>query len=625
VPYGNRIHGIGYAARRYLDKPVDDLSWAEIAFLSALPQAPARMNPFDPAGRRRAIARGARLLRVLRKRGVLDAADYAVARSQIAVIRVPSPARRPPEALHALLRLAARFRSADERRPYAARPIVETTIDLELQREAARAASDVLRRRPELSGANASAIVLDRASGEVRAWLGSSDYFDASRAGAIDFTGIPRSAGSTLKPFLYALALERGVITPATILDDLSRGAGGIANADDAFLGPLLPRVALANSRNVPAANLLARVGLDEGYGFFRDLGLHDGRAPARRYGLGLAIGGLPVTLDRLAAAYTVLAGGGERREPRWDSRQKIAPPRRLLSEESAREITLFLSDPLARLPSFPRMGTSEYPFPVAVKTGTSTNYRDAWTVAYSPRAIVAVWVGDPDFRPMNRITGYASAAEVARRLLTFIHGDQMGGLDDVSFPPPRGYRPVRVCALTGRRATDRCDRVFLEWFAAGTEPVEPCAAHVSVAVDRRTGRPATAATPPARVQARLYAALDRRYARWAEDAGIPALASQADAAPTPIGVPPRVRITSPEDGALLIRDPETPAPMATLELAATISPAARQIVWSVDGRPFTVSDYPAPARWPLRPGPHVIEARVPFTRVAARVRVDVR
>ena len=614
VPYGNRIHGIGYAARRYLDKPVDDLSWAEIAFLSALPQAPARMNPFDPAGRRRAIARGRVLLRRLRARGVLAGGEYAVARTQIAEIRIPTVARRPPEALHALIRLDARFRDAAARAPYAARPIVETTLDLDLQKDAARAAGDVLRQHPELSSANAAIVVLDRGSNEVRAWIGSSGYFDARRAGAIDYTAVPRSAGSTLKPFLYGLALERGVITPATILDDLSRGAGGIGNADDGFLGPLLPRVALANSRNVPAANLLARVGLDEGYGFFRDLELHSGREPARRYGLGLAIGGLPVTLERLAAAYSVLAGDGTLRGLRWDGLQEIPPPRRLLSPETAREITLFLSDPLARLPSFPRMGASEYPFPVAVKTGTSTNYRDAWTVAYSTRAVVAVWVGDPDFRPMNRITGYGSAAEIARLVLTRLHADQLGGMDDLSFPPPRGYRSARICALTGKRATDRCDRVFLEWFSPGTEPVEACAAHVATAAIQPSGGPA---------RARLYAALDPRYARWARQEGI-------DLAPgggrrTPLGVAPRVKITSPESGAILIRDPETPPALSTVELAADVSPASRQIVWSVDGKPYVLADYPEPARWPLRPGPHVIEARVPFTGAASRVRIEVR
>src|SRR5439155_399543 len=158
APYGNRVRGIAYAARRYLGKPVEDLSWAETAFLAAIPQAPARMNPY------RAVA-----------------------------------------------------------------------------------------------------------------WVGSAGYFDARHAGAYDYAGVPRSPGSTLKPFLYALALERGAITPATILDDILRTPGDITNADEAFLGPLLPRVALANSRNVPAANLLDRIGLDDGYAFLRDLGLHDG------------------------------------------------------------------------------------------------------------------------------------------------------------------------------------------------------------------------------------------------------------------------------------------------------------------------------------------------------------
>src|SRR5207244_2611201 len=176
---------------------------------------------------------------------------------------------------------------------------------------------------------------------------------------------VPRSPGSTLKPFLYALALERGAITPATILDDILRTPGDITNADEAFLGPLLPRVALANSRNVPAANLLDRLALDDGY-------------------------------------------------------------------------------------AFPRMGPSEYPFPVAVKTGTSSKYRDALTVAYSTRYVVGVWLGRPDYRPMSRLTAFSSAAGLAQRILGHLHQDQQDGLEDLQFPPPRGYRAVRICALTG-------------------------------------------------------------------------------------------------------------------------------------------------------------------------------
>ena len=624
VPYGNRIHGIGYAARRYLDKPVEDLSWAEIAFLSALPRAPGRMNPFSAGGRKSAVARGMRILRRLRGERLLTGEEYGLARAQLAQIRIPEPGERPACAIHAILRLDRDLSGPTARRPYSARPIVETSLDLDLQREVARMTSEEVRRFSDLGAANAAAIVVDGKTGEIRAWAGSSDYFDSGRAGAIDYTGVARSAGSTLKPFLYALALERGVITPATMLDDLERGAGGITNADDLFLGPLLPRVALANSRNVPAANLLARVGLDSGYAFLRDLGLHDGGRPARQYGLGLAIGGLPVTLEKLVRAYTALSGDGRMGELCWLRGRGSPPGRRLLSEETARQVTLFLSDPMARLPSFPRMGASEYPFPVAVKTGTSSNYRDAWTVAYSRRALVGVWVGHPDFRPMNHLTGYRCAAALAREILAHLHEDQMGGLEDLPFPAPRGYRPERICALSGRRATSACERVFLEWFAPGQEPAEECDVHVSLAVDGRSGEPADPRTPKRFLETRTFAVLGPRYAAWAAASGLP---QPAPGAQLPEAArPARIRVTSPENGVRLLRDPETPAPMATLELSAVVDPPCRQLVWYIDGQPYRVADYPEPVRWPLVPGRHTFEARLPFSRVSSPpVRVNIQ
>src|SRR5207244_3536705 len=158
---------------------------------------------------------------------------------------------------------------------------------------------------------------------------------------------------------------------------------------------------------------------------------------------------------------------------------QPATAPRRLLSEDTARLVTLFLSDPMARLPTFPRMGPSEYPFPVAVKTGTSSRYRDALTVAYSTRWVVGVWLGRPDYRPMSRLTAFSSAAGLAQRILGHLHQGQQDGLEDLPFPPPRGHRPVRICALTGKRATRACGQVLLEWFRPGQEPLEDCDARV--------------------------------------------------------------------------------------------------------------------------------------------------
>jgi penicillin-binding protein 1C len=628
VPYGNRAHGIAYAARRYLDKPVEDLTWAETAFLTAIPQAPARTNPFLPSGRERAVARGEAILDRLRATGVLSAEEHDLARQQIARLRVPPPGERPREALHAVLRLEAMLR-AEAARGRAARPIVRTSIDVDVQGAAADAVLRAQRRwEPEGAG-NAALLVLARGTNEVRAWVGSAEYFDDRHAGSIDYTQVLRSPGSALKPFIYALALERGVLTPATVVDDIERGPGGIGNADDTFLGPMVPRLALASSRNVPAVGVLERVGLDETYAFLRDLGLHEGREPARRYGLGLGIGGLPVTLEGLVRAYAVLANDGRLQELRdWEG-QALPEPRRLLSESTARQVTLFLADPLARLPAFDRLGALEYPFPVAVKTGTSSRFRDAWAVAYSKRWVVGAWVGDPDFRPMNRLTGYRSAAALVQKVLVALHPGEADGLEDVPFPPPRDARLVRICPLTGMRASEACDRVLGEWFRPGDEPLDPCPAHVRVAVDTRTGRPATRRTPRRLVELRTFVDLPPRYASWAASAGLqrpPEPEGPAEAARLLAGAIVRLSIRSPEDGLRVLRDPETPPEQSTLALRALVSPPVPQLVWYVDGAPYRVADYPYTVRWRLAAGEHVFQARLIDGRTASgAVRVIVQ
>jgi penicillin-binding protein 1C len=639
VPYGNRIHGIAYAARRYLDKPVEDLSWAETAFLTAIPQSPRRMNPFDPEGRLRAIQRGKRILWLLRERGVLSTDELALAMREIGRLRIPARGKRPPEAIHAVLRFAAEARTPEVRKALAGRTVVRLTLDLSLQRRVVLAARWAVEAWERQGAGNAAVMVVDRARNAVVARVGSTRWADAEHAGAIDFARVPRSPGSALKPFLYALALERGAITPATILPDLDRGAGGITNADDLFLGPLLPRVALANSRNVPAADILDRIGLAEGYDYLRALELHDGSVPAHRYGLGLAIGGMPVTLEQLVRAYTVFTNDGVLVEPlAWEG--QIHPrPRRLLSEETARAVTLYLADPMARLPSFPRMGVTEYPFPVAVKTGTSSRYRDAWTIAFSGRYLVGVWVGHPDFRPMNRLSGYRAAAELAQKVMVALHADQTDGLADLSFPPPRGYASVRLCAMTGRLATEACEKTITEWIRPGLEPLEPCTAHVRLTIDARSGLLATRATPRRFVKLRTFVDLGPRYAAWSASAGLahpPGSLARGDLR-SPLGplsakglegLPSasvvlseptaRIRIVSPEAGLRVVRDPETPAAEATVALKAVVSPAAREIVWWVDGEPFATVPWPYTARWKVTPGAHTFVARLPFVKLAS-------
>jgi penicillin-binding protein 1C len=454
----------------------------------------------------------------------------------------------------------------------------------------------------------------------VAAAAGSTGYFDAGRAGAIDYLALPRSSGSTLKPLLYALALDRGAIEPATILDDLAPGPGGVLNADGRFLGPLLPRVALANSRNVPAVALAARLGLEPLYGALGELGLHRYELPSAHFGLGLAIGALPVTLESLVGAYTVLAGDGRLRELAWLDGGAAPEARPIVSETTARAVTLYLADPQARLPTFPRLGFAEYPFPVAVKTGTSSRYRDAWTVAWSRRYLVGVWVGHPDERPMSQLSGYRVAARLAQRVLERLHGGELDGLSAAPFPAPRGWRAERLCATTGARATPACDRVALEWLPPDL-PLADCVAHRRIAVDRRSGRLASAATPAREIEARTFVELPARYAGWLERQGaesLPAALAAASAAWS-ASAETVVRVLSPEPDARLYFDPETPPALATLALRAAVEPPVEQLVWYVDGRPVATVEAPYAARWRLEPGVHVAEARVPFTTTRSR------
>ena len=287
APYGNGSHGVAHAARFYFDKPAADLSWAEIALLSGLPQSPTRLNPLRPEGLWRATRRGARALDELARQGVIDGAELALAQRQLAAL-VPQPAPRRPDALHLVLRYEKLLKD----QPPGSDPRLRATIDLDIERQVTTLARRYLSIWRGQGAEQVAVMVVERGTGAVLADLGSGDYA-GGHAGALDFTQIQRSPGSTLKPFIYALALDRGIITPASILPDLPEGASGISNADGHFLGPMLPRQALANSRNVPAINLIRDVGLETSFRFLRGLGLHDLDAPADSFGAAMAIGAL--------------------------------------------------------------------------------------------------------------------------------------------------------------------------------------------------------------------------------------------------------------------------------------------------------------------------------------------
>ena len=590
APFGNRIRGIAYAAQRYFDKPAKDLTWAEAALLMAIPQSPGRMNLYSSKGRSLACQRGRRILYSLFKEGYIKAAEHELAQRHIGRLFPLERPKTPLAALHVLQRYQNMLITE---RTKLKSPIVQTTISLAAQKKAQKTLRSYVDRWQGLGVTNGAVMVIAR-DGSVLLSVGSKDYFHKESAGAIDYTNVSRSPGSMLKPFVYALALERGLITPGTILDDLRRARGGIRNADYRFLGPLLPRQALANSRNVPAANLLEKLGVERLFDLTAVLGLHKGQTPSSKFGTGLVIGTLPVTLTNLICAYRALADEGVHRSLKWYKGQKTGRNTSVFSQSTGRHIALFLSDPMARLPTFKRMGYLEYPYAAAVKTGTSSRCRDAWCICWTRRYMGAVWLGRPDYRPMNGVTGYRSAGRLLKSIMMGLP-DNCDELEDRNFPPPKNHVPVKLCSSTGQKRSKHCSKYFIEWFPQENQPTRVCSAHKVVHLN---GKERTVLT------------LAPRYAAWAQTVGM--TSALPNKAPQRGLLRHDFEIVAPENGQRLLKCPETPAAKSTIALEAVVTPSPSQLVWYVDGQPFKVVDYPFTTRWQMERGRHFFQVGLP-------------
>ncbi len=341
--------------------------------------------------------------------------------------------------------------------------VAVSTIDGRLQRFARLALSS---RLGELAGENASdaaVLAADNATGEVLAYVGNGGA--SSSALYVDGITARRQAGSTLKPFLYALAFDRRVLTAASVLDDsplevfVGRGLFRPNNYDNRFRGPLTAREALASSINVPAVRVLGLTGVQALVGTLTDLGFAE-LAPAEDYGPSLALGSPDVTLWELVAAYRALANGGSASPLRLSVNGSRGRARRALSPQAAFLAADILSDRQSRAGTFGLDGPLATPYWTAVKTGTSKDMRDNWCVGFSSRYTVGVWVGNFSGEPMWNVSGVSGAAPLWRDLMDFLNA----GLPNSSPAPPPGLARARISPIPGRPALE-------EWFISGTEP----------------------------------------------------------------------------------------------------------------------------------------------------------
>jgi penicillin-binding protein 1C len=585
APFGANTVGIEAASRRYFARAPQDLSLAEAALLAGLPQSPSRLRPdrYPERARRRAVY----VLDRMEACGAISAAQRDAARTQ------PVPLRRDAYPFRAPHFCELALETLPDSPGH--RPAVVTTLDPALQ----RLAEETLRRRAAAHRADGvyggAVVVIEVRSGAVRALAGSPDYADAAHAGQVNGAAARRPPGSTLKPFAYALAVDRGRLTPATVLADVPRTFRDLApaNFDGEFLGLVPARAALAMSLNIPALTLVEEAGVETFLRTLRQAGLDTLDRGAGHYGLSLALGDAPVRLLDLANAYACFARGGE-----WQPWQVVetrtaraaeCAGRRVFSSEAAWLLAEMLCGDERAMDAAGHRADARLPR-FAWKTGTSSGFRDAWAVGFNPAYAIGVWIGNPDGAPSPSLVGARAAAPVLWEIVRGLYPAN----DAPWFERPPGVARRAVCAASGLPPGPDCPCTETSWFVPGVSSPRPCGVHV-----RRTsadGRAAVAETwPPA-----VAAFLQRRAPPAAEPAGA------EDEAP---------RLVTPQPGAVF-RLVDGLADAQRLPLKAACR-AAGPLYWFVDDRLVAATPATESAAWPLARGRHVVVCAVPSGRSA--------
>jgi penicillin-binding protein 1C len=464
VPYAGRRRGVVQAARLFFDRHPDTLSPAEMLALVVMVRAPSRLdlrrNPD------RLFQSVEQLADRLVEFGVLDQRRHATIRAADLQIESPTPPARADHFVHYLYRRQPPFDLRGNGR-------LRTTLDAGLQRIVQTILDNRLKDLKDRGAQNGAVLIVDHQRHEILAWVNSGAYLDEVVASWIDAVTAPRQPGSTLKPFLYALALEKGW-TAATMVDDsplsasVGRGMHAYHNYSRIHYGPVRVRQALGNSLNIPAVRAVQFVGVDAFLACLHELGVQSLQQHPDYYGDGLALGNGEITLLELVQAYTVLARQGIYRPlkylitdvPRRDE------TRRIFSAETASLIANILSDPEARRLEFGNGSLLRFPIQTAVKTGTSSDYRDAWAVGFNHRYTVGVWIGNLDHLVTDGITGANGPALLLRSVMAEINRHQNSRPLYLS---PRLVK-AEICGDTGMQADGHCASLS-EWFIPGTEP----------------------------------------------------------------------------------------------------------------------------------------------------------
>jgi penicillin-binding protein 1C len=579
APYGGNLEGVGAASRVYFRKPPAELTLPERLTLAVLPQAPSRRGrlrqdanggesysgPGLDAARRRLYARW-------RVAHGADAANDALMRLPL---RLHGVRELPFRAPHAVDRVLGEVALHGDPGPHLA-----TTLDLRLQSLVEERVRAHLRRGRARGLRNAAVMLVDTRDMGVRALVGSADWHDAAIAGQVNGTAAKRSPGSTLKPFLYALALDQGVLHPATVLRDVPTAFGPYTpeNFDGRFLGPVTAQDALIRSRNIPAVWVSSQLQQPSFHDFLRQAGVAD-LASEQHYGLALVLGGGEVTMEETARLYALLGNDGRLQPLRMRADDPAVEGTTLLSPEA----TFIVRDMLRHNPrpdsAGGDWGNAVSGPPVAWKTGTSWGFRDAWSAGLVGPYVLVVWVGNFDGHGDPALVGIEAAAPLFFSIVDGLRAART----DLAEPPhawPLNLKRVAICRASGDLPNAECPERGTTWFIPGKSPIRLSQVHRAVAIDNRTGQPACGGFDPTRMHREVFEFWPSDLARVFAQAGIPRRrppTGSACAMDTGEGAAPR--ITSPWRGTrytLRLSRPD----QRQLTLAATVDADVGRLFW---------------------------------------------
>jgi penicillin-binding protein 1C len=650
APFGAGLRGIDSASHYYFDKAPKELSLAEAASLAAIPRGPDVYSMAKHPDR--VLRRRDRILDRMRAAAFIDTDAWERAKAEPLHVLARPGTFGAPHLTDALYqgRLDPALGALRGRAS-----VVTTTLARDLQGEIEATTLATVRPLASRHVTAASVIVIDNATGEVLAYVGSPSWADAANGGQNDGVRALRQPGSTLKPFVYGLAIEDLGWNAATVVPDvelevaLPTGSFAPRNYDERFHGPVRMREALGSSYNVPAVRAAVELGVPRVLDRLHAVGLDSlDRAP-EFYGPALALGDGEVTLLALTNAYAAIARGGTWRPVRFvkSARGLAGDPmmdapaaeaaaeraeKRVMTRESAAVIADVLADKNARLASFGESSVLELGFEVAAKTGTSKGFRDNWTIGFTREVTVGVWVGNFDGSAMDGVSGITGAGPLFRSAMD---AAQRWRVRSATAAPlaitatDEAFASVAVCPLSGKRPGPACTHSIHEWLPKTHEhDGGVCTMHENVRIDIRNGLRAGPSCPVAFTETKELEVFGPELAAWARGA-------RRELAPETLsplcprrsdGVASgRLRVGYPNEGASFALDPDRPARLQSLSVRLEAPRGVSEVRLRVDGA--IVAKVPAPyvASWPITRGDHTLVAEATGLAPSEPVRVTVQ